>query len=62
MNKFNRDILNRQINILFKRWLFLFKEKEYQVKKIFLFILTSNQVDIYEIKSNLNYIYLYEQY
>ena len=62
MNKFNRDILNRQINILFKRWLFLFKEKEYQVKKIFLFILTSNQVDIHEIKSNSNYIYLYEQY
>jgi len=62
VNKFNRDILNRQINILFKRWLFLFKEKEYQVKKIFLFILTSNQVDIHEIKSNSNYIYLYEQY
>ena len=62
MNKLKKKLLDRQVNVLFNRWLFLFKENEYQVKKKFLFILNSNQIEINEVKSSLNYLYLYEEY
>ena len=62
MNKDKKKLLDRQVNVLFNRWLFLFKENEYQVKKKFLFILNSNQIEINEVKSSLNYLYLYEEY
>ena len=62
MNYLKKEQLNKQINILFKRWLFLIDEKENQVKKKFVFILDNNKIKISEIKTNKHYIYLYEEY